>query len=45
MLPVIGEARTALFGSVAPPASTLVGIQALARPEYLVEVEAIAVID
>ena len=45
MLPVIGEARTALFGSLAPPASTLVGIQALARPDYLVEVEAIAVID
>jgi enamine deaminase RidA (YjgF/YER057c/UK114 family) len=44
MLPVIGEARTALFGSADPPASTLVGIQALARPEYLVEVEAIAVI-
>ena len=45
MLPVIGEARTGLFGSVAPPASTLVGIQALAQPGYLVEVEAIAVID
>jgi enamine deaminase RidA (YjgF/YER057c/UK114 family) len=44
MLSVIGESRTALFGSVDPPASTLVGIQALARPEYLVEVEAIAVI-
>ena len=45
MLPVIGEARTALFGSVDLPASTLVGIQALAQPAYLVEVEAIAVID
>jgi enamine deaminase RidA (YjgF/YER057c/UK114 family) len=45
MLPVIGEARTGLFGSVAPPASTLVGIQALAQPGYLVEVEAIAVTD
>ena len=45
MLPTVGKVRTALFGSVAPPASTLVGIQALAQPGYLVEVEAIAVID
>lgn len=28
-----------------PPASTLVGVQSLAKPEYLVEVEGIAVID
>ncbi len=28
-----------------PPASTLVGVQALAKPEFLVEVEGIAVID
>ena len=28
-----------------PPASTLVGVQALAKPEYLVEIEAIAVTD
>ena len=27
-----------------PPASTLIGVQALARPEFLVEVEAIAVV-
>ena len=27
-----------------PPASTLVGVQALARPEFLVEVEAVAVV-
>lgn len=27
-----------------PPASTLMGVQALARPEYLVEIEAVAVI-
>ncbi len=27
-----------------PPASTLLGVQALARPEFLVEVEALAVI-
>jgi enamine deaminase RidA (YjgF/YER057c/UK114 family) len=28
-----------------PPASTLVGVQALAKPEFLVEVEAVAVAD
>jgi enamine deaminase RidA (YjgF/YER057c/UK114 family) len=28
-----------------PPASTLVGVQALARPGFLVEIEAVAVID
>jgi enamine deaminase RidA (YjgF/YER057c/UK114 family) len=28
-----------------PPASTLVGVQGLARPELLIEVEAIAVLD
>lgn len=28
-----------------PPASTLVGVQALARPDFLVEVEAVAVTD
>lgn len=28
-----------------PPASTLVGVQSLAKPEFLVEVEAVAVID
>jgi enamine deaminase RidA (YjgF/YER057c/UK114 family) len=43
--PVIGEARTAFFGSAEFPASTLVGVQALAEPEYLVEVEAVALID
>lgn len=42
--PVIGEARTALFGEHRP-ASTLVGVAALALPEFLIEVEAIAVLD
>jgi enamine deaminase RidA (YjgF/YER057c/UK114 family) len=39
----IMEARRDVLGDVAP-ASTLVGVQALARPEYLVEIEATAVI-
>lgn len=43
MLPVIREARSAFFGPDAePPASTLVGVQALAREEFLIEIEAIA---
>ena len=42
--PLLAEARSTVFGA-ALPASTLVGIQALAEPGYLIEVEAIAVID
>ena len=43
-LPVIDEARAALFGDD-KPADTLVGVQALSRPEFLIEVEAVAVVD
>jgi len=43
-LPVISEARMAVFGDH-KPADTLVGVEALAEPEYLIEVEAIAVVD
>ncbi len=43
-LPVIEEARVELFGDH-KPADTLVGVEALARPGYLIEVDAIAVID
>ncbi len=43
-LPVIDEARAALFGDH-KPADTLVGVQALSRPEFLIEVEAVAVVD
>jgi len=43
-LPAIEEARVTLFGDH-KPADTLVGVEALARPEYLIEVDAIAVID
>lgn len=38
-----GAARVAAFGD-ALPASTLIGVQALAMPEYLIEVEVIAVV-
>jgi enamine deaminase RidA (YjgF/YER057c/UK114 family) len=43
-LPDISEARIAVFGDH-KPADTLVGVQTLAEPGYLIEVEAIAVVD
>lgn len=38
-------ARQAVFGSVGAPASTLIGVQALAMSALMIEVEAIAVLD
>lgn len=43
-LPVIEQARAGLFGDH-KPAHTVVGVETLARPEYLIEVDAIAVTD
>lgn len=43
-LPVISEARIAVFGDH-KPTDVLVGVQTLAEPGYLIEVEAIAVVD
>jgi enamine deaminase RidA (YjgF/YER057c/UK114 family) len=43
-LPVIEDARVSLFGDH-KPVDTLVGVETLARPEYLIEVDAIAVTD
>ena len=42
---VIGKARAPFFAGGKPPASTLVGVAALAMPEWLVEIEAVAVVD
>ena len=42
---IVGRARAPFFKSGTPPASTLVGVSALALPEWLVEIEAIAVVD
>ena len=42
-LPAIDEARKALFGDHKP--ADTVGVETLARPQYLIEVDAIAVID
>ncbi len=44
MRPVIGKARGAFFANRPPPASTLVGVSALALPEWMIEIEAIAVV-
>ncbi|OAF17484.1 translation initiation inhibitor [Bradyrhizobium centrolobii] len=43
--PVIGKARSAFFEGMEPPASTLVGVSALAAPEWMIEIEAVAVAD
>jgi enamine deaminase RidA (YjgF/YER057c/UK114 family) len=43
-LPAISGARIAVFGEHRP-ADTLIGVATLAEPGYLIEVEAIAVID
>lgn len=42
---VIGQARAPFFANMAPPASTLVGVASLAAPEWLIEIEAVAVAD
>lgn len=42
---VLGRARAGFFAGMTPPASTLVGVAALAMPEWLVEIEAIAVLE
>ena len=39
------DARKALFEGTTAPATTLIGVQALATPELMIEVEAIAVLD
>lgn len=43
-LPAIRGVRDAFFANLEPPASTLVGVTALAGPEWLIEIEAMAVV-
>lgn len=45
MLDTLRAVRGAFMGEVAVPASTLVGVAALAREGMLIEVEAVAVVD
>ena len=42
---IIGKARAPFFANGTPPASTLVGVAALALSEWLVEIDAVAVAD
>jgi len=42
--PIIAKARSPHFAGREPPASTLVGISALAAPGWLIEIEAVAVV-
>lgn len=44
-LPIFRKVRKAFLGNENYPASTLVGIQSLGRKEWLIEIEAIAVIE
>jgi enamine deaminase RidA (YjgF/YER057c/UK114 family) len=43
-LPIIREVRGRYVNAEHPPASTLVGVQSLAHPDWLIEIEATAVI-
>jgi enamine deaminase RidA (YjgF/YER057c/UK114 family) len=42
---VIVEVRDRFVSKEHPPASTLVGVQSLARPEFMIEIEAIAIVE
>ena len=44
-LPIIREVRSRYVSPDHPPASTLVGVSALAHPDWLIEIEATAVVD
>jgi enamine deaminase RidA (YjgF/YER057c/UK114 family) len=43
-LPVIRTIRDGLVNTSAPPASTFVVVRKLARPEFPIEIEAVAVV-
>jgi enamine deaminase RidA (YjgF/YER057c/UK114 family) len=43
-IPVIGQAIRARFAAGRLPACSLVGVQALAEPRFLIEVEAVAIV-
>lgn len=41
---IVSKARSPFFAGREPPASTLVGISALAAPGWLIEIEAVAIV-
>ena len=43
-VPVIRKVRSKYFSGEHPPASTLVGVTALAREDFMVEIEAVAAV-
>ena len=43
-LPIIREVRSRYFAADKPPASTLIGVTALAGPDWLIEIEVTAVV-
>ncbi len=43
-LPILREVRGRYFDTKNPPASTLVGVEKLAHPDWLVEIELVAVL-
>ncbi|MBT8321368.1 MAG: hypothetical protein KJO90_06840 [Eudoraea sp.] len=45
MLAIFRQVRKEVMGNEKMPASTLVGVESLALPEWLIEIEAIAIIE
>lgn len=45
MLDVIGSEIAAFYDGAVPAANTLIGVQSLALPGFMIEVEAVAVVD
>jgi enamine deaminase RidA (YjgF/YER057c/UK114 family) len=45
LVPIIREVRSRYVEAAHPPASTLVGVTALVGPEWLIEIEATAVVE
>lgn len=41
---MIARVLVETFGDKNPPASSWIGVEALAQPEYLIEVEALAIV-
>ncbi len=44
-VPILREVRSRFVSAEHPPASTLVGVSALVGPDWLIEIEAVAVIE